>query len=347
LINMSQTTASQTSPNALGLLDRLSSLFRTYAIPEGSILVKAPFSNDDRSCWTFHVPAEWTSDADGSSCVRVLEDGQHLGPAGVSHDDVRTLGRGRYSHWGDKLYFSSSDNSDPNTNGRSYSVVPPAGWTSDEPDGSWSRLPSQLSKGEQIEVEWTLEDVSPAQIRDADGGAFRIELRDRWPTDEDGLSTLLLLEDGKPLARPHASAADVASLGQGRYTHASDHVLFSTSDGSDPRQNQRHYQLAHAEAFVFAHALTPPSANEGHCWELVGLPASWPSDQDGGTSLVRVLEDGRLLGPHNAPHDGIRSTGGGGYSHWGDRLWFSTSDNSDPNTNGRTYTVVQLSDGAG
>jgi len=33
---------------------------------------------------------------------------------------VRQLGGGRYSVWGNFLYFSSSDNSDPRTNGRVY-----------------------------------------------------------------------------------------------------------------------------------------------------------------------------------------------------------------------------------
>ena len=36
-----------------------------------------------------------------------------------------------------------------------------------------------------------------------------------------------------------------------------------------------------------------------------------------------------------------RKDGKGRYSHWGARsLWFSTSDNSDPRTNGREYKVV-------
>jgi hypothetical protein len=50
------------------------------------------------------------------------------------HDDIRALGGGRYSHWigsdqgtpdgvlESSLYFSASDNSDPNENGRRYSI---------------------------------------------------------------------------------------------------------------------------------------------------------------------------------------------------------------------------------
>jgi hypothetical protein len=36
------------------------------------------------------------------------------------HQDIRDLGRGRYSHWYDSLYFATRDNSDPNRNGRKY-----------------------------------------------------------------------------------------------------------------------------------------------------------------------------------------------------------------------------------
>ena len=60
-------------------------------------------------------------------------------------------------------------------------------------------------------------------------------------------------------------------------------------------------------------------------------------------SALRLLEDGKPLGPAHALHQSIIEEGGGRYSHWGDNaLWFSTSDNSDPNTNGRQYSVEWL-----
>ena len=36
------------------------------------------------------------------------------------HADIRSLGGGRFSHWGNNLFFSASDNTDPRTNGRTY-----------------------------------------------------------------------------------------------------------------------------------------------------------------------------------------------------------------------------------
>ncbi len=53
----------------------------------------------------------------------LCEDGVPLGPADSLHDVVRGQGRGAYSLWGNYLYFSASDNSDPSRNGRVYSLV--------------------------------------------------------------------------------------------------------------------------------------------------------------------------------------------------------------------------------
>ena len=59
-----------------------------------------------------------------------------------------------------------------------------------------------------------------------------------------------------------------------------------------------------------------------------------------GPSPAIVLEDGRPLpGPANAMHDAIRSRGAGSFSLWYDFVYFATSDNSDPRTNGRRYEI--------
>lgn len=54
-------------------------------------------------------------------------------------------------------------------------------------------------------------------------------------------------------------------------------------------------------------------------------------------SPLRLFENGAALGPAHALHFRIRELGDGAYSHWQNRLLFSTSDNSDPNKNGRSY----------
>jgi hypothetical protein len=60
---------------------------------------------------------------------------------------------------------------------------------------------------------------------------------------------------------------------------------------------------------------------------------------DGGRSSLRLYENGQPLGAAHSLHSDIRERGQGRYSHWNGHLWFSTSDSSDPRTNGRTYTV--------
>ena len=80
----------------------------------------------------------------------------------------------------------------------------------------------------------------------------------------------------------------------------------------------------------------------GYAW-IGDLPqlTAWGDDADDPfRSPLVVLEDGKPLGPPHAPHDIIRSDGGGAFSHWEGRVWFSTSDNTDPRSNGRKYMAM-------
>jgi pectate lyase len=80
------------------------------------------FEKDAGHCWRAGLPARLLSDKEAASALRLYEDGVPLGPAHCLHAEIRGEGRGRYSHWGAELYFSTSDNSDPRTNGRRYVV---------------------------------------------------------------------------------------------------------------------------------------------------------------------------------------------------------------------------------
>ncbi|RKY20861.1 MAG: hypothetical protein DRQ55_06320 [Planctomycetota bacterium] len=83
----------------------------------------------------------------------------------------------------------------------------------------------------------------------------------------------------------------------------------------------------------------PFARDSGHAF-TVAAPPSWVSDAvDGAHSRLVLREDGVPLGPAHASHADVRAQGGGAYSHWDGSLWFSASDNSDPNSNGRVYTV--------
>ena len=54
------------------------------------------------------------------SGLMLFEDDLPLGPGGALHDQIRNIGAGAYSVWGNYLYFSTSDNTDPEINGRKY-----------------------------------------------------------------------------------------------------------------------------------------------------------------------------------------------------------------------------------
>ena len=84
-------------------------------------------------------------------------------------------------------------------------------------------------------------------------------------------------------------------------------------------------------------------AEDGHCWMTV-LPelASGDTAANPRVSPARLFENGTPLGPAHASHADIRARGGGLFSHWGDVLYFSTSDNTDPRTKGREYTIRGL-----
>ena len=70
-----------------------------------------------------------SEESPGRSPIEMYENDKRLGPAHSSREDIVELGHGRFSHWkknGTTLYWSSSDGSDPNTNGRAYWAVKPA-----------------------------------------------------------------------------------------------------------------------------------------------------------------------------------------------------------------------------
>lgn len=89
--------------------------------------------------------------------------------------------------------------------------------------------------------------------------------------------------------------------------------------------------------------LKPPFRHRrGHGWEAT-LPAAL--EGTGNTadhpyrSRLRLLEDGKALGHPYASWLDIAYAGGGAYNQL-DTLLFSTSDNTDPNSNGRTYAIT-------
>jgi hypothetical protein len=88
----------------------------------------APFKAAAGRAFTAHVPdlthlADNAPAAGGRSRVFLFEGPRQLPYPSALHDHIRRYGGGRYSHWGEDFVFSSSDNSNPNENGRQYTLL--------------------------------------------------------------------------------------------------------------------------------------------------------------------------------------------------------------------------------
>jgi hypothetical protein len=86
------------------------------------ISLRKPFQHDGGYAWL--APIEIEGDGVGVSeyfsNLTLFENDIRLGPARSAHAEIREHGCGRFSHWNQSVYFSASDNTDPNTNGREY-----------------------------------------------------------------------------------------------------------------------------------------------------------------------------------------------------------------------------------
>jgi pectate lyase len=80
--------------------------------------------------------------------------------------------------------------------------------------------------------------------------------------------------------------------------------------------------------------------DEGYAYKVSPISVSGDSNSQPTASTLKVYENGVALGPAHSVHSDIRDLGKGRFSHWETGLYFSTSDNSNPLTNGRKYTYT-------
>jgi len=170
--------------------------------------------------------------------LRLYEGRAPLGHPHSSHEQIIEKGSGRYSHWRDDkgqeyILFSSSDNSDPRSNGREYMLVAATGQHVELDKGKIKHHERRnfglRFRGDQLTV-------SPANS-DCDGASQVSKLE------------LLEIVNGqtKKLGPPHSPRHDIEKHGEGRYNHCKDGttvwLFFSTSGNTDPRGNGRDYAL--------------------------------------------------------------------------------------------------------
>ena len=76
--------------------------------------------------WTIALP-QFQDIADGPHGSRsplvLFEDDRPIGPPHASHADIRSLGGGRYSHWGNALHFSTAGHDDAGAHVYSYALI--------------------------------------------------------------------------------------------------------------------------------------------------------------------------------------------------------------------------------
>ncbi len=79
----------------------------------------------------------------------------------------------------------------------------------------------------------------------------------------------------------------------------------------------------------------------GEMVRLAQVAADDPQEANDISSPLQVYEDQTPLGPGHSTFQAISKTGRGHFAYWNGRgIFFSASDNTDPNTNGRRYWAV-------
>ena len=233
------------------------------------------------------------------STLELFENGKPLGPAHRPHRKIAELGRGRYSHWEETVFFSSSDGTDPRTNrylyaARSKARVKPGLWIGLL---SWLAVAVLPLIGNRLTIAYTT--AAPLVFRSLTQGFTLSRRSKRWLLlAAIALNTLLLLAYAyRPM------------------------VEFTLSPDKITPQ--------HGNAYVF-----PAVALIGFPYELPGDNIGANS-----RSTLRLYENGKPIGPAHAVHDEIREKGMGLFSHWDNVIVFSSSDKTAPTANGYAYTA--------
>ena len=284
-----------------------------------------PRSNPWTKAYVFEIPEHdqlADSAENGSrSPLIVYENDKPLGPAHSKHDSIVKDGHGRYSHWkGLGLVFSTSDNSDPNSNGNSYTVR--------MAESHFARFKPWPQSNPATKA-YVFEVPEYGQLADSS---------ENWTR-----SPLVVYENDKPLGPPHSGHESIVNDGQGRYSHwKGAGVIFSTSDNSDPNSNGNRYTVRMAESHSPRFKPWPESSpgTNAYVFQVPEYDQLADSSENESRSPLIIYENDKPLGPPHSKHQSIVKDGHGRYSHWtGSGVIFSTSDNSDPNSNGNSYTV--------
>jgi hypothetical protein len=254
------------------------------------------------------------------AALTLIEDGRTLGPAGALHHDIRDQGGGRYALSGAELYFAASDNTDPRSNGRRYSVMVPMALTR---EAAWA---AGLLSGLLLLVCWptlaTLATLASwATARTTAAWTTTVASASRAASVAASLAAAAMARFRPSLAAVAVSAAAGIGVAVGLPMVVVSHPLVIAPASVRPERG-----------YAYTVEIAPPS-------RLLRLDLSEQAAGPRGAFLT-LLENGAKLGPAGALHQDIRDQGAGRYALSHTHLYLSATDNSDPRSNGRRYALV-------
>jgi hypothetical protein len=183
------------------------------------------------------------------------------------------------------------------------------------------------------------------------GPAESLEKRRQQELEADEFSGFVMLKFGRSLHEAQAAMKHARDVEDERTsTHPkNERRLAAIKKGYESAQSQDRGGPAYEAWTVIGRNEIVSGRNYpgsfGYIYRGGGVNRTEPdySEQQHRSKLV-VLENGKPLPIPHSMHAHIQGMGTGRYSHWFDGretyLWFSTSDNSDPRTNGRVYAVT-------
>lgn len=144
---------------------------------------------------------------------------------------------------------------------------------------------------------------------------------------------------GKPLGNTNIKALD-------EIWNGSEYRALRLANASG---NLRGHPCNQCMAYSWSNGFYPPFEqpsswrhDSGHCF-IIEIPESFLKLVGESQKEVELIEDGNPLPMPNSVHDEIRQSGKGRYSLWGRYVYLSTSDNTDPALNGRSYVLTSPS----
>lgn len=266
------------------------------------------------AAYTAHTGQRSLSSHEHPSPAQVLENDQIVGPSNALHADIREKGRGRFSFWHEQVYLSTSDNTDPRSNGRQYAIwYPPV-----------SRTAARLLYAGTVAV-WVVTGLLAVWRVRRSGVSWQAVVGELVRAGVTRVSRLL---DGLSERAPSKRAVAAALSGVWVLVLA----LVLASETAYLTRTAQWTALWRVEP-IGAIRQEMGFAYIAH----TGRREIGSHDSPEPTALY---EDGVQIGLRNAPHAEIREVGLGRYSFWHDQVYFAATDNSDPRTNGRQYTMA-------